>query len=74
MASLSKNFDFNLRRDHQKTSYERRHYESVDEPVIGYVPKNYEKNNSGSKGLMCSVYVYLIIHPRHLAIHIVIDS
>ena len=21
------------------------------EPILGYVPKNYEKNNSGSKGL-----------------------
>ena len=31
MASLSKNFDFNLRRDHQKISYDRRDYESVDE-------------------------------------------
>ena len=31
MAPLSKNFDFNLRRDHQKISYERRDYESVDD-------------------------------------------
>ena len=56
MISIRKNFDFNLRRDHQKkNSYERRDYESVDEKslsYIGYVPKNHEqKNNSGSKGL-----------------------
>ena len=27
-------FDFNLRRDHQKFSYERRDYESVDEKSL----------------------------------------
>ena len=45
MASLSKNFDFNLRRDHQKIPYERHDYELVDEKslLLGYVPKNYEK-------------------------------
>ena len=37
----------------KKISYERRDYESVDEKklILGYVPKNYEKKNSGSKGL-----------------------
>ena len=35
MASLSKNFVFDLRRDHQKkNSYERRDYESVDEKSL----------------------------------------
>ena len=35
MASFSKTFDFNLRRDHQKKiSYERRDYESVDEKSL----------------------------------------
>ena len=51
MGPFSKNVDFNLRRDHQKNSY--RDYESVDEkslPILGYVPKTDEKNNSGSKG------------------------
>ena len=48
MASLSKNFDYNLRRDHRKISYERRDWK---ESYLGYVPKNYEKENSGSKGL-----------------------
>ena len=36
----------------KKISYERSGYESVDEKnlsYIVYVPKNYEKNNSGSK-------------------------
>ena len=47
------NFDSKIRRDHQKISYERRDYESVDEkkPILGYVLKNYEKKNSGTKGL-----------------------
>ena len=37
----------------KKNSYERRDYESVDEkkPILGYVPENYEKKNSGRKGL-----------------------
>ena len=50
MRPFSKNFDFNLRRDHQKISFERRVYESVDEK--SYVPKNDEKKNSGGNGLM----------------------
>ena len=33
MGSFSKNFDFNLRKDHQKNFYERRDYESVDEKI-----------------------------------------
>ena len=38
-----------------KIFYERRDYESVDElkePILGHVRKNYEKNNSGSRGLI----------------------
>ena len=34
MASFSKTFDFNFRRDYQKKSYERRDYESVDEKSL----------------------------------------
>ena len=34
MASLSKNLNFDSRRDHQKNSYERRAYESVDEKSL----------------------------------------
>ena len=50
------NFDFKIWRDHQKISYERRDYESVDEkkPILSYVLKNDEKKNSGSKGLICA--------------------
>ena len=54
MASFSKTFDFNFRRDHQKISYDSRGYESVDEKrlyILGYAPKNDEKKNSGGKGL-----------------------
>ena len=37
----------------KKISYERRAYESVDEkrPILGYVPKNDEKENLVHKGL-----------------------
>ena len=41
-----KNFDFKERRDHQKISYERRVYESVDDSaayLIGYISKTDEK-------------------------------
>ena len=51
------NFDFNLRRDHQKISYERPDYEFVDEKS----PKNYEKK-SGSKGLSCYLCASSIIY------------
>ena len=34
IARLNKNFNFNLRRDPQKISYERRAYESVDEKSL----------------------------------------
>ena len=33
MVTFTKNFDFNLRRDHEKISYERRAYESVDKSL-----------------------------------------
>ena len=52
MASFSKNFDFNLRRDNQKISYERCDYESVDEKSLSYaVSKNDGKKNSGGATL-----------------------
>ena len=53
MASLSKNIDFNLRRDHRKKFLwsSRLGVGRRKEPILGYVPKNYEKENSGSKGL-----------------------
>ena len=31
---MTQNFDFKIRRDHQKNSYERRVYESVDDSSI----------------------------------------
>ena len=34
MAPLSKNLDFNLRRDYRKKFYKRRDYESVDEKSL----------------------------------------
>ena len=34
MVTFTKIYDFNLRRDHQKISYERRAYESVDEKSL----------------------------------------
>ena len=40
----------------KKISYERRDYESVDEK-LGYVPKNYVKKNSCSKGLR-NIYLW----------------
>ena len=42
---LSRNFDFNLRRDPEKICYERRDYDSVDdnETTQGFIPKTYEK-------------------------------
>ena len=53
MASFSKFFDFNLRRDHQKKFLwaSRLWVGRRKEPILGYVSKNDEKNNSGGKGL-----------------------
>ena len=54
MASFSKTFDFNLRRDHQKNFLwaSRLGVGRRKEPILGYVPKNDEKKNSGGKGLI----------------------
>ena len=53
MASFIKTFDFNLRRDHQKNLLwaSRLWVGRRKEPILGYVPKKDEKNNSGGKGL-----------------------
>ena len=72
MASFSKTFDFNFRRDHQKISHERRVDESVNEKSLsslGYVPKNDEKNNSGDKGLNQPLLQYI-----HLKTELFISS
>ena len=54
MAPISKNCDFNLRRDRQKKSYDCHDYESVNKKKRAYLrlcPENRGKNNSGTKGL-----------------------
>ena len=52
-ARIDQNFDSKIKRDYHKISYERRDYESVDEKSLSKtVSKNYEKENSGTKGLI----------------------
>ena len=53
-VTYCQNFDFKIRRDHQKNflSASRLRVGRRKEPIIGYVPKNDEKNNSGNKGLI----------------------
>ena len=41
-SPLSRHFDLNLRRDHQKISFERI-IKNSKEPILGYVPENNEK-------------------------------
>ena len=52
MEPPNKNFHFNLRRDHQKISYERRDYDSVDEKRLSQATsrKNDEKRIQEGKG------------------------
>ena len=59
---------FNLRRDHQKKFIwaSRLWVGRRKEPILGYVSKNYAKNNSGSKGLIAigsyfPIYRYTIL-------------
>ena len=52
-ATYCQNFDFKIRRDHQKISYERRAYETKEptkEPILEYVPKNDKKRIQAVKG------------------------
>ena len=56
-ATFDKNFDFKIRRDHGKISYERRVYESVYDKsqswdILGYISKIDEKQNSCNKESM----------------------
>ena len=53
MPLSAKFFYFNLRRDHQKNFLwaSRLWVRRRKEPILCYVPKNYVKNNSCSKGL-----------------------
>ena len=48
---FDQNFNFNLRKDPQKNSHERRAYEAIDE---SYVTKNDEKKESGHKWVKVS--------------------
>ena len=50
------NFNFEIRRDHQKNFLwaSRLWVGRRKEPILGYVPKNDEKKNSGCKGLRCN--------------------
>ena len=56
LIQFDQNFDFKIRRDHGKISYERRVYESVDDMSLSLAisRKFTEKNNSGHKGLIVS--------------------
>ena len=36
-VTYCQNFDFKIRRDHKKNSYERRDYESVDEKSLSFI-------------------------------------
>ena len=51
--TLDQNFDFNLRRDHQKNFIwaSRLWVGTRKQPILGHVPKNDEKRNSVHKGL-----------------------
>ena len=52
MRRSAKILNFNLRRDHQKISYERRDYESVDKKRLSWaMSRKTTKKKSGSKGL-----------------------
>ena len=58
--------DFNSRRGHQKNSYDRRDYESVDEKVyLRLCPEKRWKKNSGWKGLTHAPTLVLVKHERY---------
>ena len=53
LVQLGRNFDFKMRRDNRKISYEHLLYESVDNnSLLGYISNIRGKNNSGHKGLI----------------------
>ena len=58
MRRSAQNLDFNLRRDHQKISYERRDYDSVDEKNLSWAMPRKTKNKrihaiKGSLATLC---------------------
>ena len=64
VSIVKQKFRFYFKKGSWKISYERRDNESVDEkkPILGYVPKNYEKKNSKSKGLK-KIEIYKFVYP-----------
>ena len=61
---LVKTFDFNIRRDYQKKNLwaSRLWVGRRKEHILGYVPKNDEKKNSGGKGLK-KMRIYKFVLP-----------
>ena len=76
MALFSKTFDFNFRRDQQKNFLwaSRLWVGRRKEPILGYVSKNDEKNNSGGKGLIVHAARVAFLFPGSLwLVHIPIS-
>ena len=67
MRRSAQNLDFNLRRDHQKISYERRDYDSVDEKNLSWAMsrKTKKKKNSGHKGLKSKIWPNVVPWPPY---------
>ena len=57
MALFSKNFNFNIKRDQQKISYERRVYESVDEKSLSLAMSRKTAKNKNS-GVLRLIFVF----------------
>ena len=52
LVQFGRNFDLKMR-DHEKISYERRAYESVDDRSLPKaITRKFMENNSGQKGLI----------------------
>ena len=65
MAPFSIHFDFNLRRDHQKISFERRDYESVDEKSLSYAMSRKTMKKKYFQKAICGAYVFIDIITEH---------
>ena len=63
-GTFSQKFYFNLRRDHQKNSYDRRDYESVDEKSLSWArcPEKRQKKNQMVKAQTFSSNKTTITH------------
>ena len=64
-VAIEKNFNFEIRRDHQKNFLwaSRLWVSRRKEPILSYAPKNNEKKNSGSKGLLKKMKNYIFVQP-----------